>query len=83
MLFRSEQALGVQAPVVQANDGASEAAGGGNLPAGWDPYRVVPYVRPANPFDTNLVDAWKEVTRVFLALSSRVRIRPAVLTSGT
>ena len=57
-----EQALGVQAPVVQANDGASEAAGDGNLPAGWDPLRPVPYVRPANPFDTNLVDAWKEVT---------------------
>ncbi|KAK1649343.1 hypothetical protein QYE76_067148 [Lolium multiflorum] len=43
--------------------GASEAAaaGGSQIPAGWDPYDPVPYVPPPNPYDTSLEDPWNEI----------------------
>ncbi|KAK1627239.1 hypothetical protein QYE76_001554 [Lolium multiflorum] len=44
--------------------GASEAAaaGGSQIPAGWDPYDPVPYVPPPNPYDTSLEDPWNEMS---------------------
>ncbi|KAK1599879.1 hypothetical protein QYE76_018481 [Lolium multiflorum] len=50
--------------VAAAVAGASEAAaaGGSQIPAGWDPYDPVPYVPPPNPYDTSLEDPWNEMS---------------------
>lgn len=55
----------VQAPVAASNVAAgASAASPVQVPVAWDPYELVPYVAPENPYDTSIVDA-DEVTRVF------------------
>ena len=64
--------------VAATSAGASEAAaaGGGQIPPGWDPYEEVPYVPPPNPYDTSMEDAWTEVTTVCFLFCSPFLFEP-------
>ena len=62
--------------IAGAADASEAAAGGSQIPAGWDPYEEVSYESPPNPYDTFMDDPWNEVTTACFLFYSHSSLNP-------